>query len=185
MKKPRKRNYINNKELYEHLVVYRAQYLEAMAKGEPKPPLPRYICECIMVIPQRLGTKRNFARYSYLDEMIGDAIENVIKCIHNFDPEKSKLPFAYITKVCRNAFFRRIEEEKEAQAVVISNSQRYLIEDQLSPGQIMGPSVELYDNLLEFVQEFEDKKAAKAAAQNKKKDFRKKMIEPPEEFWAA
>ena len=45
--------------------------------------------------------------------MISDGIENCVQYIHNFDPEKSKNPFAYFTQVIHYAFLRRIQKEKK------------------------------------------------------------------------
>lgn len=45
--------------------------------------------------------------------MIGDAIENCLRYIHNFDPDKSKNPFAYFTQIMSFAFIRRIDKEKK------------------------------------------------------------------------
>ncbi len=42
-----------------------------------------------------------------------DGIENCVQYIHNFDPEKSKNPFAYFTQIIHYAFLRRIQKEKK------------------------------------------------------------------------
>jgi len=44
--------------------------------------------------------------------MISDGIENCVQYIHNFDPEKSRNPFAYFTQIIHYAFLRRISREK-------------------------------------------------------------------------
>ena len=45
--------------------------------------------------------------------MICDGIENCVRYIHNFSPEKSKNPFAYFTQIIYFAFLRRISMEKQ------------------------------------------------------------------------
>ena len=45
--------------------------------------------------------------------MSSDGIENCVPYIHNFDPEKSKNPFAYFTQIIHYAFLRRIQKEKK------------------------------------------------------------------------
>ena len=45
--------------------------------------------------------------------MISDGIENCLQYIDNFDPEKSKNPFAYFTQIIYFAFVRRITREKK------------------------------------------------------------------------
>jgi hypothetical protein len=57
--------------------------------------------------------------------MISDGIENAVMCVRNFDPEKSKNPFAYFTQVIYFAFIRRIQKEKKQLYVkhkVVENS---------------------------------------------------------------
>jgi len=45
--------------------------------------------------------------------MVSDGIENCLTYASNFDPNKSKNPFGYFTKICYWAFVRRIEREKK------------------------------------------------------------------------
>jgi DNA-directed RNA polymerase specialized sigma24 family protein len=45
--------------------------------------------------------------------MISDGIENCLQYIKNFNPEKSKNPFAYFTQIIYYAFIRRIQKEKK------------------------------------------------------------------------
>jgi DNA-directed RNA polymerase specialized sigma24 family protein len=44
--------------------------------------------------------------------MILDGIENCLTYMDNFDPAKSKNPFAYFTQITYYAFIRRIQKEK-------------------------------------------------------------------------
>lgn len=82
------------------------------AKIEP-PRIPNYIGECILNIATRLASLSNFNRYTYKDEMISDAIEKCIMYLHNFDPEKSRNPFAYFTQIVYYSFMNRISIEKK------------------------------------------------------------------------
>jgi hypothetical protein len=43
--------------------------------------------------------------------MIGDGIENCVRYIHKFDPEKSDNPFGYVTLMLFRTYIRRIELE--------------------------------------------------------------------------
>ena len=45
--------------------------------------------------------------------MISDGIENCLQYVKNFNPEKSKNPFAYFTQIIYYAFLRRIQKEKK------------------------------------------------------------------------
>ena len=49
----------------------------------------------------------------FRDDMISAGIEHCVQYIHNFDPEKSRNPFAYFTQIIHYAFLRRIQKEKK------------------------------------------------------------------------
>ena len=125
---PRKKteHYVNNKELLEAMIVYRGKVAIAREKfikkhkqdppksgpWEGKPPIPNYLGECFLKIATHLSYKPNFVNYMFREDMISDGIENCVQYIHNFDPEKSKNPFAYFTQIIHYAFLRRIQREK-------------------------------------------------------------------------
>ena len=108
----KKKNYVNNKDLLAALIEYKSKCVEAEESGEKNPQVPDYIGKCIMLIAQRLSTRPNFSGYMYKEEMVSDGIENCLQYIHNFNPEKSKNPFAYFTQITYYAFIRRIQKEK-------------------------------------------------------------------------
>ena len=127
MSKKKSEHYVNNKELLEALIVYRSKveknFLELNGREptredrakrwEGKPPIPNYLGECFLKIATHLSYKPNFVNYMFRDDMISDGIENCVQYIHNFDPEKSKNPFAYFTQIIHYAFLRRIQKEKK------------------------------------------------------------------------
>ena len=94
----RKRNYVNNPDLLQALIDYKALCKEAEDAGDKNPQVPEYIGKCILLIATRLATKPNFSGYSYKEEMISDGIENCLQYIHNFDPEKSKIHLRILHK---------------------------------------------------------------------------------------
>lgn len=106
-------HYVNNADLLKALIEYRTKKADAEADGKPKPLLGNYIGECILKIATNLSYKHNFINYSYRDDMILDGVENCIQYIDNFNPEKSKNPFAYFTQIIYYAFLRRIAKEKK------------------------------------------------------------------------
>ena len=112
---PRKKSehYVNNKELLEALIVYRAKVAHAKENDLPKPRITNYLGSCFLKIATHLSYKPNFVNYMFRDDMISDRIENCVQYIHNFDPEKSRNPFAYFTQIIHYAFLRRIQKEKK------------------------------------------------------------------------
>ena len=113
MAKKKSEHYVNNKELLGALIDYRAEVAVAKAKDLPKPRISNYLGECFLKIATHLSYKPNFVNYMFRDDMISDGVENCIQYILNFDPDKSKNPFAYFTQIIYYAFLRRIQKEKK------------------------------------------------------------------------
>jgi len=113
MAKKKSEHYVNNKELLAALIDYRAEVAVNKMKDLPKPRISNYLGECFLKIATHLSYKPNFVNYMFRDDMISDGIENCVQYIHNFDPNKSKNPFAYFTQIIHYAFLRRIQKEKK------------------------------------------------------------------------
>ena len=111
-KRKRSEHYVNNKEFLAALIKYQEDIEIAKLQDKPKPRIPRYIGECFLKIANHLSFKPNFVNYMFKEDMISDGIENCVQYIHNFNPEKSKNPFAYFTQIIHYAFLRRIQREK-------------------------------------------------------------------------
>jgi len=142
-------------------------------------PISNYVGQCLMLIANRLSNKPNFYSYSYKEEMISDGIENCIMYIDNFDPEKSKNPFAYFTQIIHYAFIRRIQKEKKQQYIKIKNMQNQFIFSELIDS-VEGheadsgmPKSNFFDNEItsEFVRAFE------SSIEKKKKPAEKVGVE--------
>ena len=102
-------HYVDNKKFLQALVDWR---IECEKKGEQLP-ITNYIGECFLKIAKHLSYRPNFINYTYREEMISDGIENCLQYVNNFNPEKSKNPFAYFTQIIYYAFLRRIAKEKK------------------------------------------------------------------------
>jgi hypothetical protein len=113
VKRKRSEHYVNNKEFLAALIRYQEDIEIAKLQDKPKPVIPRYIGECFLKIATHLSFKPNFVNYMFKDDMVCDGIENCVQYIHNFNPEKSRNPFAYFTQIIHYAFLRRIQKEKK------------------------------------------------------------------------
>ena len=115
MPRTRKRSehYVNNKEFLAAIIAYKDSIVLAEKRGEPKPRITNYLGECFLKIATHLSYKPNFVNYMFKDDMVCDGIENCVQYINNFNPEKSKNPFAYFTQIIHYAFLRRIQKEKK------------------------------------------------------------------------
>ena len=110
-------HYINNKEFLNALIEYQADIKKCKKAGKSKPYVTDYIAMCFLQIAQRLSYRPNFINYTYKDDMISDGLENCLAYMHNFNPNKSKNPFAYFTQIIYYAFLRRIQKEKKQQYI--------------------------------------------------------------------
>jgi DNA-directed RNA polymerase specialized sigma24 family protein len=106
-------NYVDNSRLFEALVTWQKDCRRAKRKKFPKPQLPEFVAVCMMKMATRLSQKAGFVNYTFVSDMIGDALESCLRYIHNFNPKKSTNAFAYITQIIHNAFIRRIQKEQK------------------------------------------------------------------------
>lgn len=102
------RNYLNNAELLECIVDHRRRSEEA---GETLP-MPDYAGKCIMLICQRMGSRHNFRGYSWVQEMVSDAILDCTNAFDLFDHTRFDNPFGYLSMIAWRAMVRRIFSEK-------------------------------------------------------------------------
>ena len=112
MSKKNTEYYVNNKDFLEAITVFKNKVREAEEQGKTRPRIPHYIGDCFLKIATHLSYKPNFVNYTFREDMISDGVENCVQYINNFDPEKSKNPFAYFTQIIYYAFLRRIQKEK-------------------------------------------------------------------------
>jgi hypothetical protein len=124
-----------------------------------------------MKIAEGLSHKPNFINYTYRDEMMSDGIENCLMYFGNFDPTKSKNPFAYFTQIIYFAFLRRISKEKKQTYVKYKATQQMGILDEFEMLELEDGTTrqfELYDNISEFIENFETAKENKKTAKKPK-----------------
>jgi len=106
-------HYVDNQRFLEEMTAHQARIASAKEQGVETPSCPEYIGECFLKIANRLSYRPNFINYAFREEMVSDGIENCIQYMYNFNPEKSKNPFAYFTQIIYYAFVRRIQKEKK------------------------------------------------------------------------
>ena len=125
-KKTKGAHYVDNKKFLVAMVEFKEKCQDAKESEKDQPSVSNYIGECFLKIATHLSYRPNFINYTYRDEMISDGIENCLQYVANFNPEKSKNPFAYFTQIIYYAFLRRIAKEKKQTHVrnkIIENNQ--------------------------------------------------------------
>ena len=147
-------NYINNKKFVEALTAYKVKvndYNEGKLKEKPK--IPEFIGKCILLLAERIATKGSFNGYSWKEEMIDDAIENCIKYLDNFNPEKSQNAFGYFSLIIHNAFLRRIAAEKAALYTKFKIYRTNYESDELDKTIVRGLTPDFID---QYIKDYED-----------------------------
>jgi len=94
------KHYITNAELLPLITEYR----------ETRKLTPDF-AKALMLIAKKLSASPNFRGYEFIEDCIQDALLCCVKYVHNFDPEKSKNPFGYVTEIMKFAFLGRINKE--------------------------------------------------------------------------
>lgn len=174
--------YVDNKVFLSEMTSYYDRCKEAEACGEELPRINNYIGTCIYEIANRLSHKPNFINYPFREEMVGDGIENAIKCIGNFDPSKSSNPFAYFTQVIYFAFLRRIAKEKKNLYIKHKVMEKNIIDTSLVDTDTdMNISIIPTDYMNEFVKNFEESMEEKKKVTAKKKGIEKFYEEEEED----
>ena len=110
--------YVDKSKFTEQVSIEAKTIREAKEKGTPIPPLSNYVSECIFKICTKLSYSQRFRNYTYIEEMVGDALLDCVAGVKNYDPTKqtrSGKPnaFGYFTQISWYAFVRRINLEKK------------------------------------------------------------------------
>jgi hypothetical protein len=175
-------HYIDNAEFLRQLVEY-FEKCDAAKKieGSTEPPIPNYIGECFLKIATNVSRMQCFARYSFRDEMIMDGVENCLQYFRNFDPKIGTNPFSYFTQIVYFAFIRRINKEKKQSYIKYKLAEQSgydpLAFTEDNPGsddsyQNTRAHEPLYENMAEFIHDFEVKVEEK---KNKRQKTAKKL----------
>lgn len=191
MTKRSSNNYIDNKKMLAAFITHKAKVDEARKNNLVEPEIPKYIGECFSLLAEKLGSRGNFAGYTYIEEMKADGIESCIIGANNFDPSKTNNPFGYFTKAIWMAFLRRIEKEHKENYIKFKLKQIMMISTDENINVNNGPNdLGIMDNVISNFEEKMKKKKDNAVVENKKNGTRyikkrKVHIDDPDENFMA
>ena len=170
----KKQHYVDNEKFLGVMSDYREEHLQAKDNDTELPIIPDYAGECFLKIAERLSHRPNFINYAFREEMVSDGIENCVMYASNFNPEKSKNPFAYFTQIIYFAFLRRIEKEKKQLYIKYKTMDEFsMLEDHSDMGDMdVGEkasitssastmTVDKRKTIYDFIHAFEEKKRKK------------------------
>ena len=163
----KKQHYVDNKLFFAEMEKWKSEIDESDEVDDLPPMVTEYMGECFYKIATHLSYRPNFINYTYREEMIGDGIENCIRYAKNFNPEKSKNPFAYFTQIIYYAFIRRITKEKKQTAI----KQKIIDNTSTKTYDIMEGDDDVYSNTyMEFLRDnLEEKDIPKQKRKKSKK----------------
>jgi len=101
-KAKRKRNYLNNRDLF-------AEVLLSKEHGKMTDKLARML----QMLCARYGKRGQFANYTYNDDMQAYAMFMLVKTWNAFNPEKSQNPFAFFTQCVKRSFIQFLNQERK------------------------------------------------------------------------
>ena len=166
VKKKKTNHYVDNAKFLADIIEYKKKVKEAADAGKEKPRVSEYCGKCIWLITENLARKPRFMNYSFIEEMKSDAIENCFLYFDNFSPDKSQNPFAYFTQIIYYAFHRRISKEEKNRYIIYKKFQESVLDT--SDASLMVDSDDnhlisstMYDNLNDFIRNFEARELAK------------------------
>lgn len=129
--------YVNKAEFSAAVQAYCITVRDAKDNNKPIPIVPRYIAKCFLDICEGLSMRPNFNRYTFREEMAGDAVENCLRAIENYNIDattRSGKPnaFGYFTQIAWFAFIRRIVKEAKQQDIKMRYLQQSGIESMIA-----------------------------------------------------
>jgi len=155
MAQEKKQHYVDNKLFFAEMQKWKEEIAEQEQVDDLPPMVTEYMGECFYKIATHLSYRPNFINYTYREEMIGDGIENCIRYAKNFNPEKSKNPFAYFTQIIYYAFIRRITKEKKQTQI----KQKIIDNTDTKTYEVMPGDNDVYENsYMEFLRDNLDEK---------------------------
>lgn len=154
-KKQYKKHYVDNTRLSAELL----DWLTNDREGR----MPVYVGECILKIADNIAKSHRSRGYTYIDDMKGDAILNVMKYIKSFSKsaatrEGKPNAFGYISRMCENTFKFVINREKQEQYKKYASMRSVAVEDMLDENDNQCHNVEgIYASMAEKAHAYEVK----------------------------
>lgn len=172
-------HYIDHVEFTKEMTAYRKSCEDAKSLSEDKPPITEAIGLKFLLLAENLSHWHKFRGYTFRDELVGDAIENMIRYAHNFDSTKvgKTGAFSYFTQISYYAFLRRIEKEEKQYRTKVKWVQSFAVLDMLPDmRQDHDHGTAFQNKFVEYLFEYYDGEHEKV--DKKKKKLVNKPIKP-------
>lgn len=144
-----------------------AEVIKCKADGK----LSNKLAMMLDMLTRRYASKPNFSGYTYVDDMIAEALADLCKNALKFKPERSSNPFAFYTQCIHNSFLGYLNSEKkhrrirDAMLVEIGENPSFNFQEEYRAG--IGEGSDVREDLRELSSEIEEARARKAADDQK------------------
>lgn len=113
--------YVTNKELLKELIASKEKWKTSNVERSPSECMSPRLIEMLLLMVERYAERSNWSKYSYVDELKGQAILSLCSNWHKFNENRVSAnppnPFSFYTSVIQNAFKYQIGKEKKPQKV--------------------------------------------------------------------
>lgn len=136
-----KKYYVDKKKFHESFVNWHEELLT-----NPDSPVPLYICQQFMKMVDKIANRPNWNRYTWLDDMKGNALLNCIKYARVYDIHRKSDPFSYFTSAINNIFLQTVQknnkELEKMELYMYCNIPVYDYDVNMTPSNFSLPSVD-------------------------------------------
>lgn len=118
--KTKEQHVVDNDKLKADIKAYQEECLKCESEGKDIPQIPDSIGKSLFQIATILSRKYYFNGYSWIDDMVSDALIKCCDAVRKFDVNMGTSAFAYFTQTCYFEFIGRIQSEKKQKIVKAS-----------------------------------------------------------------
>lgn len=169
----------DNQDCIELVRNWRGKRIEALKNGRPQDaPVPELLGYHIQRICENISFRYNYRDHPYREEMVQDAVLNMIRYVHGFDPDKigersQKVNFfGWVTRCVDRSFGNTIQNEhlqdycKQASFANMGGFGAFADDEDLLKDTNL--TSEMAQDIISRARTFEEKRASKVKAANER-----------------
>lgn len=178
-----------NDKCVEILTEWRPRRIEALKAKDPQAaPIPPYVAERVLRICENISFRYNFRNHPYREDMVSEAVLNMMRYLHSFDPVKigersQRINFyGWVSRCADRSFGGKILSEKRQDYYKLAMFCQHdgfaaWSEDVDALGDQPLTS-EMAHDFMSKAREYEEKEAARGQKAQDDEDFQEETEEP-------
>lgn len=110
----KKNMFLNKEEVHAAFVDWKTAIEKAKLEGKPKPKISNFLAKTMMDYVEHFSRQRSFSNYSWLEDMKGQTIVNMVDRAEMYDITRLDAnPFAFFQSIAFTTFIDIIAKEKQ------------------------------------------------------------------------